>query len=241
MSEQLAYIDSYFNKELSPEESRIFDLRIEQDPAFAEEVAFYLTTLNTAKAELTTQKKERFHEIYQEIRPAQRPNLVRKLWPYLSAAAVLLIALSLFLFLNSSTPVTKLADQYIEKNLIELSPVLGTEDSLEIGKTMYNKGNFVNALQIFEALLERGISHDEIIRYAGIASLQLEKYDKALTYFKELENIHLEINQGKLLHALTLMKRNQPGDKAEAKNVLQSIIDHELYGKDTAAKWIKEF
>ena len=53
MSEQLAYIDSYFNKELSPEESRIFDLRIEQDPAFAEEVAFYLTTLNTAKAELT--------------------------------------------------------------------------------------------------------------------------------------------------------------------------------------------
>ena len=241
MSEHLGYIDSYFNKELSVEECRIFDLRIEQDPAFAEEVAFYLTTLNTAKAELATQKKERFREIYNEIRPAQRPSLVRKLLPYFSAAAVLLLVLATILFLNASTPVTELADQYIEKNLIELSPVLGTEDSLEIGKTMYNNGNFVNALQIFEALLERGISHDEIIRYAGITSLRLEKYDKALTYFKDLENIHLEINQGKLLRALTLMKRNQPGDKEEAKIILKSIVDQELYGKDIAANWLKEF
>src|SRR6185436_11269721 len=104
MSEHLGYIDSYFNKELSPEECRIFELRIEQDPAFAEEVAFYLNTLNEAKAQLAVQKKERFREIYQEIRPSQHRGLVRKLLPYISAAAaVAIVVLGIFLFKSPSS------------------------------------------------------------------------------------------------------------------------------------------
>ncbi len=241
MSEHLGYIDSYFNKELSPEECRIFELRIEQDPAFGEEVAFYLNTLNEAKVQLAAQKKERFREIYQEIRPAQRTGLVRKFWPYASAAAVTIALVFRFVFFSPSMSPLKLADEYIQTNLVKLPPSMGSLDSLEMGKKLNNDSNFIEALVIFESMLLRDSTQSEAKKFAGIVCLHLQQYDKSIHYFTLLENTRLEKNPGKFYHAITLMKRNQPGDKEAAKDLLDSVVKNSLQGKDKAAEWLKKF
>ncbi len=241
MSEHLGYIDSYFNKELSPEERRIFDQRIEQDPAFAEEVAFYLNALDSVKAELAAQKKERFREIYQEIRPTQRTGLVRRFWPHISAAAVTIALIFRFVVFGGAVTPLKLANQYIQDNLEEISPAMSIGDSLELGKNLYNKRRFKEALTIFENVLDSNNSNELAIENAGIVSLRLEKYDKALQYFIQLENIPLEKNPGKFYHALTLMKRNKPGDEVEAKKLLQDVINNKLARSDIAGEWLEKW
>ena len=240
MSEHLGYIDSYFNKELSPEERRIFDQRIEQDPAFAEEVAFYLNALDSVKAELAAQKKERFREIYQEIRPTQRTGLVRRFWPHISAAAVTIALIFRFVIFGGATPL-KLAEEFIHDKLDLIHPVMGNTDTLELGKKLYNEGKYNEALTLFEKLVESNNSKDLAIEYAGIVSLRLEQYDKAIRYFTQLENTRLKVNPGKFYHALTLMKRNLPGDEVEAKKLLDDVINNNLARSDIAKEWLDKW
>ncbi len=235
------YIDSYFNKELSPEECRIFDQRIEQDPAFAEEVAFYLNTLDSIKTEVAAQKKERFREIYQEIRPAQRPGLVRRFWPYVSAAAVTIALVFRFVIFGGAVTPLKLAEQFIQKELGQIPPIMSPGDSLELGKQLYNKGKLTEALTLFENIPDTDSSKNLAIEYSGIVSLRLEQYDKAIRYFTQLENIRLEVNPGKFYHALALMKRNLPGDEEEAKKLLEDVDKNKLTKRDIAKEWLENW
>ena len=117
MIESLEYIDNYFKGKFLPEEKKLFEQRIAEDPAFAEEVAFYLSAQQAGKAHLAEEKKKRFKELYEQNSLAgtiKRP--VRKLWPYLAAAAVIAgIIFGLVLFMKPSSP-PQLADQYINQH-----------------------------------------------------------------------------------------------------------------------------
>src|SRR5262245_58089316 len=90
----MEYIESYFNEELNPEQKREFEQRIITDPGFAEKVAFYISSKQSAGVELQ-EEKQRFKELYtqyKESKPivSQRPRtLVRQLRPWLAAAAML--------------------------------------------------------------------------------------------------------------------------------------------------------
>jgi tetratricopeptide (TPR) repeat protein len=94
----------------------------------------------------------------------------------------------------------------------------------------------------FESIIQRDSSDFSAKRYAGIVYLRLGNYDKALDHFKQLEkNTSLYSNPATFFHALTLMKRNQPGDKQQARRLLQQVIDNDLEGKETAQQWLKKW
>ena len=83
--------------------------------------------------------------------------------------------------------------------------------------------------------------YDIAKKYAGIVSLQLKDYDKAIYYFTSLENqAGLYSNPGKFYHAVTLLKRNKTGDEDEAKELLKQVTEKSLEGSDDAAKWLKK-
>ncbi|HTS43514.1 MAG TPA: hypothetical protein VMH01_03900, partial [Puia sp.] len=86
--ESLEYIDNYFNGELSADEVRQFEQKIADDPAFAEEVADYLSMLQAATEQLREEKKKGFREIYQQNKPRPTVSLVRKLWSSVAVAAL---------------------------------------------------------------------------------------------------------------------------------------------------------
>jgi len=243
----LLYIDTYFSTEPSPGTKEEFEKRITEDPAFAEEVAFYLSAKQAATEQLTEEKNERFKDVYAHYKKTNKTTIqkpvIRKLWPYIAAAAIITgIIFGRAVFFTAASP-EQLADKYIKDNFQTLGVTMSSkEDSLQTGLRLFNDGKLNEALTQFESIANRDTSSPEAKKYAGIVSLRLQRYDKAITYFTQLGNtIQLYANPGKLYQALTLLKRNQPGDKQAAKVLLQQVVQFDLEGKETAKELLDKW
>ena len=69
----------------------------------------------------------------------------------------------------------------------------------------------------------------------------MDNYDKALGYFDWLAKEQgYFTNPGEFYQALTLLKRNQPGDIQKAKVLLQDVVNKNLTGNETAKEWLKD-
>jgi tetratricopeptide (TPR) repeat protein len=238
--EKVAYIDSYFRGELSPEESLSFDQQIKDDPSFAAEVAFYCSTLQVMKDEVTAEKKQRFRELY--ARTKQPPAIIKRWRPFMAAAAILAALLIGWYLYMQPPPLQDVADRYIKETFETVSVRMAvTEDSLDMAKRLYNEKKLPESLVVFEKLSRSDSASDEAKKMAGIVSMRLKQYDKAIKYFTSLEQLTLYDNPGKLYHALALIKRNQPGDKENAKQLLQQVVVLEPAQKETAVKWLQAF
>jgi hypothetical protein len=241
------YIESYFTNELVPDQARVFEKRIETDPVFAEEVAFYLSALNISREVAQTQKKEDFKKLYKDnyTRDQVPPKNIKvkrslRTFIYYAAAAAIIagIFLGIYTFTNTVSP-KLLATQYEKENLQTLGVTMSSHaDSIQTGIRLYNDGKYSEALLQFQTII-RSDTIPDAIKYAGYSALMLKKYDEALNWFKELETHSMYSNPAKFYQALTLMDRNQPGDETEAKHLLQQIIQNNLDGKETAEEWLK--
>jgi len=246
MSETLAYIESYFKGELSTPEKQAFENRCEADPTFAEDVAFYIQVRAGLKQELYTQKKKEFAEQYRELASRPQPagqTTVRRLFPYIAAAvaACLLFFVVRQIFFKSESS-QELAENYIQKNIVTLGiPMGSTKDSLDLGVTQFNQKNYQQAEVIFKALTSSSTEGAEAIKNLGMVYLVTGKYDQAINQFETLsKNTNLYANPGLFYEAVSLMKRNQAGDEARAKNLLEEVIRQDLPGKKEAELWIQK-
>ncbi len=246
MKNSLEYIDHYFQGAQRPEEITEFERRISEDPAFAGEVAFYLSVKQALKEELAENKKSRFKEIYARTDPdsfLQKEKPVRRLWPYMAAAAMVAgLIICWYLFIKPASP-QQLAENYISQNFETLGVTMSNrEDELQKGLRYYNEGHLKEALQQFEKLITLDSADFAAKKYAGITSLRLQQYDKAIYYFKLLKDQPgLYANPGAFLQATTLLKRNLPGDKQTAKQLLEVVVQQDLEGRETAAQWLKRW
>jgi len=239
------YIDAYFNRALSPEEIKQFEQRIIEDKDFAEQVAFYLSSKQAFKEEMIKEKKEWFRQLAAQnnsLSESHQIGSLKKLWLYRVAAAAAILTCIFFagylFFKPASTE--QMADNYIEGNLKPLPVKMGTEkDSIQDGLRLYNENKLDSSLKLFESIIQRDTGNYLAKEYAGIVYLRLGNYDKALEYFQQVENdTSLYSNPATFYHALTLMKRNQPGDKQQARQLLHQIIDNDLAEKETAQQWL---
>jgi len=242
--ESIEYIDDYFEKKLSIEESSRFEKRLKEDDAFASEVAFYVSVKQAAKEEMNDEKKKRFREIYKNNNVVKRDQApVISLLRYAAAAAI--IAGIVWGVFTWTKPVSteQLANNYIQDNLKSLGVTMSSsEDSLQSGLRSYNELKYSEALSQFESIIQSDSSNFTAIEYAGISALQLKQFDKALHWFTQLENQSgLFSNPGKFYHALTLMKRNLPGDRDKSYQLLNEVVAKDLAGKHEAEKWLKNW
>lgn len=238
----LDYIDDYFRGVLPPTEKKIFDQRISDDSEFADEVFFYIATLKNSKDEAALEKKKRFEELY--VRPAgttgDRIVASRKWWPYVAAAVVIVAMVIVSLQLTSRPSLQQQADNYIAKNLTSVGVQMSTNtDSLQLAKDLFNQEDYQASRSIVERQIVDGNATDQAFEIAGLSSLHMKDYETAVKHFKSLSAMTLFANPGKFYHALTLIKRNVEGDQLEAKRLLQQVVDENLEGKETAAKWLK--
>src|SRR5664279_2504422 len=111
------YMENYFSGAISPEEMKRFDEKIQNDPAFAEDVAFYCISVQEIKNQVAEEKKKRFKEIYNQLPAINNAGKViklpvRKSLSFIAAAAVFILAIASYLFFKPVSPV-QLADKYI--------------------------------------------------------------------------------------------------------------------------------
>lgn len=233
MNNDLSYIESYFNDTLSDTERSAFEQRLLEDPELARQVGFYLTTVHAIRESYVQERKDRFRQLYQPI-----GGKVRRIWMYVSsAAAALVIMFGAFLFRSASA--VRLADEYIDKNLGEISVTMGTTDSLTHAKELYNQDKLSESLVIFQALSRDSLPADPL-KFSGFVYLRQSNYDKAIACFLKIEKSELQSNPGAFYHALTLMKRNAKGDKEAAISLLKTVADNQLAYANVAAGWLKK-
>ncbi len=63
-----------------------------------------------------------------------------------------------------------------------------TANKLQEAKSLFNDGKYTESLTVLENILKEKPQDAEAIKLAGIVSLQMADYDKALGYFKWLED-----------------------------------------------------
>jgi hypothetical protein len=239
--ENLETIEQYFNNTLSTEDKIAFGEKIESDLAFAEEVAFYLSARESLAAAAEESKKERFREIYNNNKPARSFSAIKLVYYIAAAAAITGIIFGLYVFNRPVSP-NQLADKYIRENLQTLAVRMGGhDDSLQTGLRLYNEGKTSESLQQFENIIRSDTANFTAKKFAGIAALKMNDYNKALSYFKQLETYTtLFANPALFYQSLTLMKRNQPGDAEKAKQLMHKIQVEDLEGKDAATRWLRK-
>ena len=183
-----------------------------------------------------------FKEIYRK-QEVVRYVPVRKMVYYIAAAAVVVgIVFGVYFFTGKSSP-QQFAAQYEKDHMVTLPVTMGGHiDSLQTGVRLFNDGKISESLVLFEKITQTDTAIFDAKVYAGIAALRLKEYEKALTYFEKLEIYSgLYANPAPILQAVTLMERNQPGDAAKAKQLLQKIVAHDLEGKEFAQEWLKKW
>jgi tetratricopeptide (TPR) repeat protein len=240
--DNLEYIERILTDEPDAESRRVFEERIKTDPGFAEEVAFYLSAQQASRQASENVKRERFREIYKE-HEVVRSVPVRKLVYYVAAAAVTVgIVFGIYFFNGKSSP-QQLAAQYEKEHMLTLPVTMsGHSDSLQTGLRLFNEGKISESLVLFEKIAQSDTAIFTAKIYAGIAALRLKEYEKAMSYFEQLEIYSgLYANPAPFLQAITLMERNQPGDNARAKQILQKIVANDLEGKEFAQEWLKKW
>ena len=247
MQNYLEYIDAYFQRTLDPAEIKEFEQKIAQDKEFADEVAFYLSAKQSLKAEADKEKKEWFKELLAQERPVIDINQYRsakKAWIYRASAAaavIIFVFLAWSIFFSKTASPHQMAESYIDENFKTLSVKMGEKDSLQEGLRLYNEGQYNSSLQQFESMVQRDTGNYLLNNYIGIVYPKLGNYDKALYYFRQFEDDTLYSNPSQFNQALTLLKRNLPGDKEKAKELLQQVVDRDLEGKEIAQKWLDKW
>jgi tetratricopeptide (TPR) repeat protein len=252
MSQSLEHIENYFQGTLNAVEAREFEKAIQNDPDFAKEVAFYMSSVATVKDQLNTEKKARFRQVYDSSKMVVADHLapsdskgaiVRKIWKYAVAAAVFsAVLVSGYLYTKSPSP-QQMADKFISEEFQTLGVTMGTTaDSMTMARQLNDKGKYAEALAIFENLAKQYPTDVKAREYAGIAALMMKEYDKALQYFQNLSSVQgLNSNPGNFYTAVTLMKRNQPGDNDEAKKILQNVVKNKETHSETAEAWLSNW
>jgi tetratricopeptide (TPR) repeat protein len=240
--ENLELIENYFKGINGDAQKYQFEKRILEDASFAEEVAFYISANGAIQQQFREEKKQRFREIYNEQKVISIKQPVRNMWRYMAAASVFIALVLITWFLTVSKKSTQqLADIYIQQHFQTLSVTMGNQDSLQAGLNLFNSNKLTEALTIFETLIKNNPKNSEAKKYAGIVSLRLNNYNKALEYFTILEaDSGLYSNPGKFYKAITLLKRNKDGDKGAAKLLLKEVRDQNLEGKNEAVEWLEK-
>ena len=157
---------------------------------------------------------------------------------YSVAAAVTGVLIGLFMFMQPPSP-RQLASRYIAKEFNLLDVTMGRADDLQNGINLYNNKKYAAALSHFEKMIQRNDSVHVATRYAGICCLRLRQYDKALNYFEKLSSAKLFAKPEVLYQALTLLERNKPGDRDNAKALLETIAHEDLEGKEFAQECLE--
>jgi hypothetical protein len=228
-------IEQYYNQTLSKAERLAFEEELKSNPALAQEVAFWVQARAAAQAEAHARRKEEFAMLEPSLTKTKQRSLY---YTYAAAASVvLMLGLGWWIYksqiTNYESQINKeWAAAYIEKNFTTLNTQMGnSNDSLQIGITVYNSGDLKKAKVAFEQLLQRDSLHAEAQKYAGIVALRRQDYDQAIKHFHALGlRTDLAANPGKFYEALALLRRDLPLDKKKVENLLKEIKAAKLDG-----------
>jgi len=213
-------IDRYVNGEMNTEEITVFEQRMRENGALAEEVHLHRDVLVGMNQYFNLDLKRILQE--EEAKLKKKPVNFYK-WAGIAASIVLVIAVSYLVFFTGSTDSKQLYAQYYKPYPNILTPAQRSENSTtDPGLSLYEAGNYAEALKHLEQRISQGDHDPYLAFYAVIAALNADEETKAKTYFEKVINLQDEIfaNPAQWYLGLTYLKS---GQKKEATQVFEEI------------------
>ncbi|GGD57781.1 hypothetical protein GCM10011514_22340 [Emticicia aquatilis] len=225
MANEFLDIDNYFQGKLSAKEKEAFENNLANDPSLAEDVAFYAQTKFVQRDQIL---KER-HVEWTTQSGSKAVGVNFKLIS-VGIAAIFLVIIGVWFFTGSD--IQQRTNAYIKNDLDQLTRTMGaTDDSLKLGKDLYNQKKYTEAKIVFDKLINKS---PEAIEFAGLSAFKMNDYDGAIKYFEKIEqNTELINNKGKFYLALVKIRQ---GKTEEGERLLNEVIDQNLGGKTDAEK-----
>lgn len=235
-------IEGYFNKQLSETEKEQFEADLKSNVALANELAAYLASKSAGTMDGEAKNRAYHHSGLQPVRPAKnKVKSPRQTLYIVSAAAAFLVGgIAWFLLAPPKQDLQLLANGYAMENFTTLDVEMGGgADSVQLAIQYYNKGQYATANKVCEQILANDPENAGAKKIAGIVSLRLLDYDRAIAYFHQLGALkNLYPNPGKFYEAIALIQSGIPSNIPHAKTLLQEVIVEQLEGRDEALKWM---
>ncbi len=174
--------EEYCSGLLSEEERSVFEERLSQDRALSESFTLYkelsdFLEIKFGDNEVSRAFKENVQAVSElHFKKEEKGKVVRfRSWKYAVAASILLLA-GLFFFITDSKP--SYSDFAVHET-ISLA-VRGNQDQLYLkAERAFNNASYMKAIGYFGELLKTDAENQEIIVYAAIAQLELDRYVEA--------------------------------------------------------------
>lgn len=228
-------IDQYLQNELSEDERRSFQQRLETEPTLAAALAFrqasvhYLKT-QTGRADLKAAMAPLSKQYFgaEKQQETKKKSLQRWLWP-VAAAACMLLALLLWNPFQPD-PYQRFA-QHTPLNLTEKSTA-ATSSSL--AESSFNAGDYAAAYAPLKDFLRQQPNNRQVELALGIAAMETERYPEAAAIFTSLaEGESVYQTAGQWYRALLFVREKQ---YTKAKEALAQIPpDDSTYGTKAKA------
>ncbi|GGX15720.1 tetratricopeptide repeat protein [Aquimarina muelleri] len=240
-------IETYLNGEMTVEENKIFEKKIELDPTAQKEFKIYkemYTLYNDADWEISNSatqndrittyvtflKSEKGQSISKNIQKAEDAYFnafstkIKKIVLYAgSIAALLVLGLFVFVQLNKDIDAKSLYAEH--KNWNDL-PSLSLRDgvtSLSEGEILFRKKQYSTALTVFKSYVSQNAtqSNPQVLLYIGVTQLELNQNEAAIKSFEKLLGSDtLDASKAYWYLSLTYLKINKV---EEAKTQLQIL------------------
>ena len=115
-----------------------------------------------------------------------------------------------------------------------------SSSTLDEAKEQYKNKNYNLALMLLETLPDAMTIENEKILYSGLTFMELERYDKAIKEFKNLQSSNGKETSMIIADWYVGLCYLKTGDKAEAIKYFEKNVAHYVYNNKQAKKILKK-
>ena len=183
--EKVELIESYFDGALSPIELKEFQLKMENDPEFRDEVSFF-KEVNTAITEDDISKlRKKLNSLFQPKEKIIKLKTTLSIIGSSAAAALLLFTWKAYGPTNTNKLYNKFFEPY-EADFINRSVENINKSNTEFGLLLYENGNYEEAYHIFQNYLQDNYNNQTIKFFAAISALETDRTEEAIAALIEI-------------------------------------------------------
>jgi len=231
--EKETLINHYFEKLLSAEEQKQFDLLMQSDVDFAKEVAFQ----KSLKKAITLNERAELKRKLTSFEPKKAKVKSFKIW-YAAASLFLIAGLGFYFSQNSNKAIY---EEFYQSYPNVVAPTVRGEQKEDIKSEAfyeYDSGNYEKSLALFSAIYESE-KDDYALFYKALSQMELQKTNDAINTFNQFD---LNKNNAftpfvKWYLALAYLKDNQT---EKAMPLLKSLSENENPQQEMAQKLLTE-
>lgn len=185
MENQKEYIEKYLMGELSGEERRQFEETLKGDPSLQKEVEEYRTMLRGIELGFNRDLKNMLREEENRLREhsAKATGRQRTMRIVFAMAAVIaLIIVSVFVLRNNKPDTEEILAMYYKPYPNVETPVTRGEQDRQSGYALYEKGQYKEALKLFDTHLNKFPDDPAALFYSGMCYFELGQTSEAIDF-----------------------------------------------------------